>query len=212
MFKDRIDAGQQLAEALDQYKEQTDALVLAIPRGGIILGVEIANALNIEFSILISRKLPLPSNPESGFGALAEDGSLYLHPQARLWVSEEQIDETIESQKKVIKERIKTLRGNKSLPSLEEKTVILVDDGIAMGSTMEAAIRMCRLKRASKIIVAVPVASPRAMHRFYELSDALIVLKSPPDFKAVAEVYQDWWDVSDHEALQAMKKIKPGKQ
>jgi predicted phosphoribosyltransferase len=211
MFKDRIEAGQQLAEALDEYKEQSDTIVLAIPRGGIILGVEIADVLNIGFSILISRKLPLPSNPESGFGALAEDGSLYLHPQARLWVTEEQIDEIIERQKKVIKERIETLRENKSLPSLEEKTVILVDDGIAMGSTMEAAIRMCRLKRVKKIVVAVPVASPRAMHRFYDLSDDLIVLESPPDFRAVAEVYQNWWDVSDHEALQAMKKIKPEK-
>jgi predicted phosphoribosyltransferase len=211
MFKDRIEAGQQLAEALDEYKEQSDTIVLAIPRGGIILGVEIADVLNIGFSILISRKLPLPSNPESGFGALAEDGNLYLHPQARLWVTEEQIDEIIERQKKVIKERIETLRENKSLPSLEEKTVILVDDGIAMGSTMEAAIRMCRLKRVKKIVVAVPVASPRAMHRFYDLSDDLIVLESPPDFRAVAEVYQNWWDVSDHEALQAMKKIKPEK-
>ncbi len=200
MFKDRKDAGQKLAVALQTYKEQ-DPLVLAIPRGGVELGYEVSKALDSDFSLLICRKLPFPLNTESGFGAIAEDDSLYINELAAASVSHQEIEQIITQQSLEIKRRIQTLRGGKPLPSIKERTIILVDDGIAMGSTMHVAVELCRKKGAKKIIIAVPVASRQAIRKFSQMADEVIVLESPLDFYAVAQVYENWYDVSDKEVL-----------
>ena len=205
MFKDRKDAGQKLAEALKIYKEE-DPLVFAIPRGGVELGYEIAKILDADLSLLICRKLPFPSNPESGFGAMAEDGSLYINELAAASVSHEEIEQIIAEQSLEIKRRIQTLREGKPLPSIKGRTVILVDDGIAMGSTMHVAVELCRGKGAKKIIVAVPVAGRETIQKFSQMADELIVLESPVDFYAVAQVYENWYDVSDQEVLGFLKR------
>jgi len=205
MFKNRKDAGQKLAEALQIYKEE-DPLVFAIPRGGVELGYEVSKVLDADFSLLICRKLPFPFNTESGFGAMAEDGSLYINELAAASVSHKEIEQIIAQQSIEIKRRIQTLRGERPLPSIKGRSVILVDDGIAMGSTMHVAVELCRKKEAKRIIVAVPVASRQAIEKFSQIADEVVVLESPVNFHAVAQVYENWYDVSDEEVLDFLKK------
>ena len=200
MFKDRKDAGQKLAAALQTYKGQ-NPLVFAIPRGGVELGYEVSKALDTDFSLLICRKLPFPLNAESGFGALAEDGSLYINELAAASVSHKEIEKIIAEQSLEIKRRIQTLRAGRALPSIKERTVILVDDGIAMGSTMHVAVELCRKKEAKKIIVAAPVADRQTIEKFSQMADEVVILESPLNFYAVAQVYENWYDVSDEEVL-----------
>jgi putative phosphoribosyl transferase len=206
MFKDRKDAGQKLAEKLQHYKE-SNALVLAIPRGGVELGYEVAKALHCDLSMLICRKLPYPHNPESGFGAIAEDGSVYIYEEAIGDLSVEEVEHIKQAQKEEIKRRIAVLRGDKPLPSLQDRTVILIDDGIAMGSTMHAAVQMCKNSGAEKIVIAVPVAGEWSKREFSHIVDELIVLESPVYFRAVAQVYENWYDVSDEEVLALMHQF-----
>ena len=205
MFKNRKDAGQKLVESLQIYKEE-DPLVFAIPRGGVELGYEVSKVLDADFSLLICRKLPFPFNTESGFGAMAEDGSLYINELAAASVSHKEIEQIIAQQSLEIKRRIQTLRGGRPLPSIKGRSVILVDDGIAMGSTMHVAVELCRKKEAKKIIVAVPVASQQAIEKFSQIADEVVVLESPVNFYAVAQVYENWYDVSDEEVLDFLKR------
>ena len=207
MFKDRKDAGQKLGLALQKYKD-SNALVLAIPRGGVELGVEVAKALQCDLSLLICRKLPYPHNPESGFGAIAEDGSVYINQMAAATVPEYEIERIILSQSEEIERRIQTLRNGKPLPQIKDRTVILVDDGIAMGSTMHTAVALCRKQEAKKIIVAVPVAGTESIVKFSQMADEVIVLESPSDFHAVAQVYANWYDVSDEEVMALLQKME----
>ncbi|HFQ89182.1 MAG TPA: phosphoribosyltransferase [Desulfobulbus sp.] len=205
MFADRRDAGRRLARALERFRN-SGALVLAIPRGGVEVGYEVARYLDTDFSLLISRKLPFPDNPESGFGAIAEDGSLYLNEFAARAVPPETMRTIIEQQRQEIKRRIRTLRNDEPLPPLRGRTVILVDDGIAMGSTMMAAIRLCRAAGAAAVIVAVPVGGERITAEIGRLADGIVVLEVPPIYYAVAQVYRNWYDVSDEEVRSIMAR------
>ena len=207
MFKDRKDAGRQLALRLQRYKD-TDALILAIPRGGVELGYEVAKALHCDLSMIICRKLPYPHNPESGFGAIAEDGSVFIYEAATGDLSDAEIEDIRQAQQQEIKRRIEVLRGGRPLPSFQDRTVILIDDGIAMGSTMHAAVQMCRNSGASRIVIAIPVAGARSVSEFSRSVDELIVLESPINFYAVAQVYEHWYDVSDAEVLALMHRFE----
>ena len=205
MFEDRTDAGKKLATALAKYRGQ-DVVVLAIPRGGVEVGHQVAKYLGADFSLLVSRKLPYPDNPEAGFGAIAEDGSTYISEQAARWIPAPTVQRIVEEQKRELRRRVQALRGGAELPRIEGRTVILVDDGIAMGSTMRASIELCRNERAGKIVVATPVAGKRVARQIERLVDELIILEMPPSFRAVAQVYRNWYDVSDHEVLQTLEK------
>jgi putative phosphoribosyl transferase len=205
MFDDREDAGRRLALALDVYEER-EPLVLAIPKGGIPVGVEVARHLDAEFSVLITRKLPFPNNPESGFGAVAEDETLYLHEITAHFLSEEEIQAIAERQRQEIAHRIQLLRHGNPLPPVAGRTVILVDDGIAMGSTMRASVAMCRNQKAAHIVVAAPVASPRTLYDFERVADSVVILETPGGFRAVAEAYRHWHDVTDAEAVAMLEK------
>ena len=201
MFRDRRDAGRQLGQALLDYKEK-NPLVLAIPRGGVEVGYEAARILAADFSLLVCRKLPYPDNPESGFGAIAEDGSLYINEAAAASLPEQLIERIIDEQTHEIERRIAILRNGEPLPDIKGRTVILIDDGIAMGSTMHAAVSLCRKRGVEELVVAVPVAGAHAIREFEQIVDRLIVLESPPYFYAVAQVYENWYDVSDEEVLE----------
>lgn len=206
MFEDRKEAGKKLAEALQRYKDK-DVLVLAIPKGGVEVGYQVAKALNADFSIIITRKLPFPDNPESGFGAVAEDGSTFIFEDIRQWyLTDNLIEHIIKAQQQEIARRIEVLRQGKPLPEITDRTVILVDDGIAMGSTMRASIALCKNKKAGKIVVAVPVAGKRTIEELRELVDDIVILESPLFFRAVAQVYRNWYDVSDQEAIEILQK------
>jgi putative phosphoribosyl transferase len=200
MFRDREDAGQKLARALTKYKD-TDALVLAIPRGGVEVGYHVATYLNARLSILVSRKLPYPDNPEAGFGAVAEDGSTFIFEDAVYWLSKETIERIIRQQKEEIRRRIAVLRKGEPLPEIAQSVVILVDDGIAMGSTVRAGILLCRKKEAAKVVVAAPVTGESVERELSKLADEVVILEKPPFFRAVAQVYYNWYDVPDKEVL-----------
>jgi putative phosphoribosyl transferase len=205
MFDDRVDAGKKLARALTKYKGKK-VLVLAIPRGGVEVGYQVAKYLNADFSVLVSRKLPYPDNPEAGFGAIAEDGSMVIFENAEMWVPREDIERIIERQKEAIKERIEIIRKGQPLPEIANKTVILVDDGIAMGSTMRAAITLCRNRGAKKIVAAVPVSGGEVAQEIEKMVDELVVLETPEFFRAVAQVYRNWHDCSYQEVVGIMEK------
>ena len=205
MFDDRTDAGRQLGRALEAYRESSP-LVLAIPKGGIPVGIEVARLLDAEFATLISRKLPFPYNPESGFGAVAEDGTMYLHEVAAHPLSDTEIETIAAQQRQEIARRTELLRRGNPLPPLEGRTVILVDDGIAMGSTMRASARMCRNQRAGHIVIAAPVASPRTVDDLRREADDVVILETPTGFRAVAQVYRNWYDVSDAEAVKLLEE------
>jgi predicted phosphoribosyltransferase len=205
VFEDRRDAGEKLARALEKYKDQ-NALVLAIPRGGVEVGYKVAKYLNATLSILVSRKLPFPDEPEAGFGAVAEDGSTFIFPDAAHWLSKKTVNEIIDHQNEEIQRRIAVLRKGAPLPEITNRIVILVDDGLAMGSTMRAAISLCKNKKAHKIIVAAPVSGEEVANEVGELVDEIVVLSKPSFFRAVAQAYANWYDVSDEEVTEILEK------
>jgi putative phosphoribosyl transferase len=205
VFKDREDAGKKLAEALEHYKGKR-VLVFAIPRGGAEVGFQVARHLCADFAILVARKLPYPDNPEAGFGALAEDGSTIILKEASMWLPREKVKQIVFEQSEEIKRRVQVLRKGNPLPEITKRIVILVDDGLAMGSTMRAAIELCRKRNAKKIVVAVPVAGGRIAQEIDEIADETVILEVPEFFHAVAQVYLNWYDVQDEEVLEIMRK------
>jgi len=204
MFRDRDDAGRRLAEALEKYRGK-GVLVLAIPRGGVRVGARVAEELGADLSMVVARKLPFPDSPEAGFGAVAEDGSAFIFDQAEEWLKPKEIKKIIRQQKKEAERRVKALRNSRPLPVINGRTVILVDDGIAMGSTMRSAIMLCRKRKAGRLVVAAPVAGSEVARQMRVLADEAVILEEPPFFRAVAEVYANWYDVPDDEVIDIMK-------
>ncbi|MBD3427104.1 MAG: phosphoribosyltransferase [Candidatus Omnitrophica bacterium] len=212
MFRDRKHAGEKLAAALEKYSA-TEALVLAIPRGGVEVGYEVAKRLDLEFSVLVTRKLPFPDQPEAGFGAVAEDGSVYVYEEALKWLDADTVEEVTQYQRKEVNRRVELFRGGLPLPRISSRHVILVDDGIAMGSTVNASIMLLKNKKAGWITVAAPVTGPETAKRMERIADEVVVLDKPASFRAVAEAYQNWYDVSDGEVMEILdkwNKIKGG--
>ena len=202
-FKDRNDAAKKLVLALKKY-DGKEVLVLAIPKGGVEIGYELARFLHAEFSLIITRKLPLPHNPEAGFGAISEDGSSYISEDFSVILDQDTMDKIKDEQHKEIERRKLVLRKNKPLPPMKDKIIIITDDGIAMGSTMIATIKMCKKRNPRKIVVASPVASSDVKKEIDALVDETTILITPTNFRAVAQVYQNWYDVSDKEVIAIM--------
>jgi predicted phosphoribosyltransferase len=205
MFADRKDAAIKLANALEAYQGK-EVIVLGIPRGGAETAYYVAKHLHAELSLLISRKLGHPGDPEYAFGALAEDGTIHLNPNAESQLSQEKIDEVVGQQKKEIERRIKVLRKGKPLPDLKNKTVILVDDGIATGATIFAAIKMCKNQGAGKIIVAAPVSSAGKEAEILKEADEAVILRKPSFFYSVSQAYESFENLTDMEAVGFMEK------
>lgn len=205
MFSDRHDAGIKLAKALEKYKNK-NALVLGIPRGGVEVAYEVAKFLNAELDLIISRKLPIPFNPEAGLGAIAEDGTTLIFEDAYNFLSDNEIARIKKEQKGEIKRRIEVLRNGRPLTDVKDRVVILVDDGLARGSTMRVSIGLCKNKKAKKIIVAVPVAGRDVANEISLLVDELVVLEIPVYFRAVAQVYFNWRDITDKEVIEILNK------
>lgn len=211
MFKDRVDAGRKLAVALEKYKDE-NPLILAIPRGGAVVGFEIAKHLGADFSIIIAKKLPFPENPEAGFGAVAEDGSAFILDEYRDVFSSETKSQIVNALKEEVKRRIDALRGGKPIPEIKNRIVVLIDDGIAMGVTMRAAIMMCKNKKAKKIIVAAPVSAIEPLKEIRKEADETIILETPFLFRAVAEFYDNFQEVMDNEVIKILNSFQLKKQ
>jgi putative phosphoribosyl transferase len=205
MFADRKEAGEKLGLALEQYKN-TNVLVLGIPRGGAETGYYVARHLNAEFALVITRKLGYPVNPEAAFGAVAEDGSIYISDTARESLSNEEMNEILRQQKHEIKRRIKKIRRGSPLPRIKGRTIIIADDGIATGATVFATIALCKNQQAQKIIVASPIADKQLKGVLSELVDEVVILETPESFSAVSQGYETFYNLSDEETLEFMDK------
>jgi len=206
-FMDRKDAGEQLAVALEKYKNQ-DVLVIGIPKGGVETAYYVAKYLNAELSLIVTRKLGYPINPEFAFGAIAEDGSLYLSKTATVNLTEQARNEVIEQQKLEIQRRIQKLRGGLPLPKFEGRTVIIVDDGIATGATLFATIMLCKNKKARKIVVAAPISGYEMLKTLSEKVDDVVILETPFDFHSVSQGYDHFFNLTDEKALEFLEKWK----
>lgn len=207
-FKNRVDAGQQLAKKLNRFKNNPDAIVIGLPRGGVVPAFEIAQALNLPLDIVVPRKLGAPINPEVAMGAVTEDGSVHLDQTiiSMLHVTKEELDKIIEEETTESKRRLKTYRKDRPPLDLKNKITILVDDGVATGATMFAAIESAKTRGAQKIIVAVPVGPPESMHKIKKKVDEVIVLDQPADFMAISLHYMFFPQTSDEEVIEFMEK------
>ncbi len=206
IFRDRQDAGKQLAEKLMKFKGE-NPIILAIPRGGAVVAREIAISLKAELTLIIPRKIGAPYNPELAIGAVTEDGSTILDKGviSYLDVSEEYIESEKQKQINEIKRRIEKYRVKEL--KLKDRTVIIVDDGIATGSTMRAAIKSIKNQGAEKIIVAVPVAPPDTIEKMENEVDELICLYTPQYFNAVGAFYQHFDQTTDKEVIGIIEEL-----
>jgi predicted phosphoribosyltransferase len=207
LFRDRQEAGRLLADKLREYKF-SDAFVMGIPSGGIPVAYEIAKTLDVPMDLIIVRKIQIPYNPEAGFGAVSPDGNVIFNESLlnKLALSRAEINhqksKTIES----IKKRNEMFRKSKPYPSLKDKTVIIVDDGLASGYTMLAAVRYVKKKEPVKIVVSVPTASEKTIVFIAPEVDELVCLNIRTGYTfAVADAYRNWYDVQEDEVLSILK-------
>jgi len=207
IYKDRKDAGKQLAEKLTHYRDKTDLIVLGLPRGGVTVAYEIARALNCPLDILIVRKIGFPGNPELAAGAVSETGTVVLNEDivAAYGVSKAYLDRETARQKEEIARRITLYRGGKGVPHLAGKTVILVDDGVATGATAKAAISTLTQEKIAKLVVALPVASQEAEREIAPTVDEWVCLQTPAGFMAVGNYYYDFTQVEDEDVVAMLK-------
>lgn len=205
MFRDREDAGSRLADALESLKGERDVVVLAIPRGGIVVAKEIAASLDAPLDLIVVRKIGAPSNPEYAIGAVSQDGDPVLDlPAVRsLGISERYLSEQAAKESAEVRRRLKEYRGDSPYPALEGKTVVIVDDGMATGETALAAVLSAKKRGAARVVMAVPVASREAVGRVAAAADRVVCLETPSSFYAVGEFYGDFPQVSD-EAVKAV--------
>jgi putative phosphoribosyl transferase len=210
LFKDRHDAGRQLAQRLLHYEGAKDASVIALPRGGVVLGYEISLALRLPLDVLITRKLGVPSNPELAMGALAETG--YLHMNADVLreyhVGKGELDEETRRQKGEIQRRIQRYRGGRALPSLKGQTVILVDDGIATGATFYASLGALIKSETTRLVAAVPVAPPRIVAELKTLVDEVVVLHTSEWFFGIGQFYERFPQIEDEDVITCLEKVR----
>ena len=201
LFRSRADAGKRLAERLLDY-EGEDVVVLAIPRGGVPVGAEVARRLNARLDVIIPRKIPIPWNPEAGFGAITADGTIVLNQRMvkNLGLSKDEIQRAADEVREEIERRTREYRDDRPPTDVKGKTVILVDDGLASGYTMLAAIESVRKHNPVRVIVAVPVASSAAARLVSARVDGMVALVTSERLPfAVAEFYREWRDLTDEE-------------
>jgi putative phosphoribosyl transferase len=215
IFRNRTDAANELTKRLYWLKDEIQenkfaaAVVVAIPRGGVVLGDIIASELGAKLDVVVSRKIGAPFDPELAIGAVMPDGSYFLNEVAKMInVSQDYIESQIEKEVKEIDRRLIEFRGNREYDNkLEDKLVVLVDDGIATGATILASAKWIKDKHNCKqLIIAVPVAPREILEDLNRIADKVIILYTPEPFGAVGCFYQDFNQVSDYEVKEIMKK------
>jgi putative phosphoribosyl transferase len=219
IFQDRFDAAEKLAEKLQWIKEEEDKeegierksiMILAVPRGGVVIGDLISRILDAKLDVVVSRKIGAPYNPELAIGAVMPDGSFFPNENIikLLKISEGYINAEIDAQMKEIDRRLISFRGSKDYGNdLQYKTVVLVDDGIATGATILAATQWLKKKRNNKrLIIAVPVAPKDIADKLNKVTDKVVILHSPSSFESVGQFYQDFSQVSDNQVKTIMHR------
>lgn len=213
IFNDRAHAGHLLAQQLSTYLKE-NPLILGLARGGSLVAKSIAEDLSLSFDVLVVKKIPSPQNPELGIGALAPDNVSYVDWRLaqRLGVDEDFVNKKIRDLSVDIKERMYIYRKRKKPIRPQGNTIILTDDGVATGGTIQAAILWLRKKHAKKIIVALPVAPLEFITTIQHKVDAVVILETPRDFSAVGQFYKDFHEVSDGEVVELLKDSKTVRQ
>lgn len=208
VFEDRSEAGRALADALAGWRGAPDTIVLGLPRGGVPVAYEIAAALGLPLDVLLVRKLGLPWQPELAMGAIASGGALVVNDEVVRYLPPD--SDALESVRKLeqheLERRERAFRGDRPPLDLHGRTGILVDDGLATGATMEAAVRALRNLGAKRVIVAVPVASVEARDRIAGLADEVVCLSAPAWFTAVGQWYRDFGQTEDAEVSELLER------
>ncbi|AJC49469.1 phosphoribosyltransferase [Allofrancisella guangzhouensis] len=207
LFKSRADAGQRLAEKLTTYKGKENVLVLALPRGGVPVAFEIANTLQIPMTVFLVRKLGVPGHEEFAMGAISEEDICILDHSLiqQLNIPKEQIHRVLQKEKQELERRLDKYRQNKKLPPLKDKIIILVDDGIATGNTLKAAVQALKTLKPKKIVLAAPVASSDSIQKLSLLVDEIICLATPEPFYGVGQWYRNFQQTTDVEVLRLLQ-------
>jgi putative phosphoribosyl transferase len=211
-FRDRVDAGRQLAAALERYRADRP-LVVALPRGGVPVAAEVARAFQAPLDVLVVRKLGCPWQPELGMGAIAEGDIIVRNEEliAQIGADEDTIAAVEAVERAELDRRLRRYRGDRPPLAIEGRTVILVDDGIATGSTAHAAIEVLRRRGAARVVLAVPVAPPPAVEELGRVADDVVVVSAPRFFMAIGQFYDDFSQTSDEEVagLLAEQPVDP---
>ena len=204
MFKNREEAGELLAQELAAFRNDPNAILLALPRGGVVVAYQLSLALHLPLDVLITRKIGAPGNPEYALGAVSETGAVYWNQEALsgLSLSERELAAAVQAQQKEVTRRVALYRQGRPFPTLKDRTVILVDDGLATGATFFASITTARQAHPRRIIGAIPVGPRSTVQEARSLVDQLVVLRVPEPFYAVGNFYRDFEQVEDREVLQ----------
>jgi predicted phosphoribosyltransferase len=212
LFKDRQHAGQLLARQLEHYRGRPELLVLALPRGGVPVAFEVAQALGARLDVLTVRKLGMPGYEEYAVGAIAEGGILVRNVEmAGQALAPDALNAVITREQAELARRSQIYRGGRAPLSLENRNIILIDDGMATGSTMRAAVLAVRQKKPARIVVAVPVAPPEVCESFRDEIDEFICALMPDSFHAVGRWYEDFRQTSDAQVQALLEKAgQPG--
>lgn len=206
-FMDRYEAGKLLAELLKHYEKNENAIVLALPRGGVPVAYEIAKKLSLPLDVFIVRKLGVPGHEELAMGAIATGGITVFNDEIieSLTIPKFEMDQVIQSEKQELQRRDTLYRDNRPFPVLDGKTIILVDDGIATGATIKAAIKALRQQKPANIVVAIPVAAFSTCEEIAKLVDKMICPLKPHEFYAVGVWYENFSQTSDEEVFELLK-------
>ncbi|GAA3758415.1 putative phosphoribosyltransferase [Spinactinospora alkalitolerans] len=208
-FTDRAEAGRRLAERVRAFAV-ADPIVVALPRGGVPVGAELARSLRAPLDVIVVRKIGLPGHPELGVGAITEDGHVCFDDStlARLRISREHLSAVVEAERLELARRLEVYRGARSAPRLSGRDVIVVDDGVATGGTARAVLRMVRRHRPARLVLAVPVASEAAVEALRPEADHLVALTVPENFHAVGEWYRDFEQLSDDRVTAVLAELR----
>lgn len=207
LFKDRVEAGKKLALALSHLRGK-DVVVLGIPRGGVVVANEVAGALGAPLDVVVTRKIEAPGEPEFALGAVTQDGDVIMDRAAAesLGASAAYLEDQIRLKREEVKDRMDRLRGDSPYPALEGKVVVIVDDGIATGSSVSAAVISVKKRRPREVVVAVPVAPADAVQSLAEDGTKVVCLATPDTFLAIGEFYGDFEQVEDLEVKRILSE------
>lgn len=205
-FRDRAAAGRELAARLRKYARRQDAIVLALPRGGVPVGFEVAGELDIDLDVILVRKLGVPGREELAMGAVATSGVFYIDDWLvdRLEITSEQISAVVEREQRELVRREQAYRDGRPPPQIAERVVICVDDGLATGASMRVAVTALRAGKPSRIVVAVPVAAPTVAEELRAFADEVIVARMPANFRAVSLWYENFTQTTDEEVRELL--------
>ncbi|MBD1872108.1 phosphoribosyltransferase [Nodosilinea sp. FACHB-131] len=211
LFKSRVDAGQRLANLLQPYANRPDVIVIALPRGGVPVAAQVANALDAPLDVLVVRKLGIPGFRETAMGSIASGNFLYFNQDLirRLAITPEEIDVVVQQEQEELRRREHAYRDNLAPLDLRDRIVILVDDGLATGATIQVAIEAVKQQRPKKLIVAVPVGDREVCDSVGTAVDRIICAETPQPFYAVGLWYEEFSQTSDDEVRSLLHQAKP---